>query len=198
MKRGRPSNTAPAADEDADAAEPLKKRGRPAKAASTKPTVKPPAKKAGRPSKAKAAETAGELDDDAPAPRKRGRPPKGGETTKVTGDDAAAADQLEDELVDAADDSEDATDKSKSGKRKAPANKAASSKKGVKGKAKANDAADEADSGSGKNYWLLKAEQEDREVTVNSGKVINTKFTVDDLKAKGAPEPWDGESFNKT
>ena len=44
-----------------------------------------------------------------------------------------------------------------------------------------------------KAFWLMKAEQEDREVTTKSGKVINARFTIDDLKSKTSPEPWDGE-----
>jgi hypothetical protein len=39
----------------------------------------------------------------------------------------------------------------------------------------------------------MKAEQEDREEVTKSGKTFNTKFTIDDLHAKGGPEPWDGK-----
>ncbi|EGP87811.1 uncharacterized protein MYCGRDRAFT_26867, partial [Zymoseptoria tritici IPO323] len=47
-------------------------------------------------------------------------------------------------------------------------------------------------SSSGKQYWLMKAEQEDRDETAKSGRVVNTKFTIDDLRSKTAPELWDG------
>lgn len=39
----------------------------------------------------------------------------------------------------------------------------------------------------------MKAEQEDREVQTKNGSIINAKFTIDDLRAKDRPEPWDGE-----
>jgi predicted RNA-binding protein with PUA-like domain len=38
----------------------------------------------------------------------------------------------------------------------------------------------------------MKAEQVDRMETLKNGDEFNTKFTIDDLKAKGAPEPWEG------
>ena len=51
-----------------------------------------------RPAKAEAPAVA--LKQKAP-PKKRGTPPKGGETTHVEAEDEAAAEQLEEELVDA-------------------------------------------------------------------------------------------------
>ncbi|KAK6412752.1 hypothetical protein LTR95_017928 [Oleoguttula sp. CCFEE 5521] len=161
-KRGRPAKA-----ED-DEAEPPKKRGRPAgKSAAVKSTTK----KAATGRKAKALEPEEAPDAfDTPAPRKRHSGPKGGETTKISTDDGAAADQLEEELIETA---EPVT------KRKAPAAK--------KGKGKATAALT-----SGKQYWLMKAEQIDREETLKSGRVFNSKFTIDDLKNRTAPEPWDG------
>lgn len=48
---------------------------------------------------------------------------------------------------------------------------------------------------SGKQYWLMKAEQEDRVEQAHDGSTINTRFTIDDLKGKTEPELWDGEFF---
>lgn len=39
-----------------------------------------------------------------------------------------------------------------------------------------------------KSYWLLKAEPESR---IENG--VDVKFSIDDLAAKTAPEPWDGK-----
>jgi predicted RNA-binding protein with PUA-like domain len=61
--------------------------------------------------------------------------------------------------------------------------------------AKASDkrkASSVSDNEGGKNYWLLKAEQVDRMETLKDGSKFNTKFTIDDLKEKGGPEPWEG------
>ncbi|KAF2765662.1 DUF55-domain-containing protein, partial [Teratosphaeria nubilosa] len=59
--------------------------------------------------------------------------------------------------------------------------------------AKADNAEeDDQDEASGKQYWLMKAEQEDREETARDGTVSNTRFTIDDLREKTAPELWDG------
>ena len=52
--------------------------------------------------------------------------------------------------------------------------------------------AEEQDGSDGKQYWLMKAEQEDREETLSDGSVFNSKFTIDNLREKGGPEPWDG------
>jgi len=43
-------------------------------------------------------------------------------------------------------------------------------------------------SGSGRQYWLMKAEPESR---FEKGKDI--KFSIDDLASKEEPEPWDGK-----
>lgn len=50
-----------------------------------------------------------------------------------------------------------------------------------------SEAGDEA--GSSRQYWLMKAEPEPR---FENG--VNVSFSIDDLKAKTEPEPWDGES----
>ncbi|TKA72444.1 hypothetical protein B0A55_08000 [Friedmanniomyces simplex] len=177
--------------EDAKTAPPSKKRK-----ATTKKEAGAPAKKRGRPSKAAAAAAAPEDDDaeepaeDAPvttkkrgrpakgaaskspvagegkaAPKKRGRPPKGGETTKSHADEEAAEEQLEEELLDSND---------------------------AEG-AEIGEPAPPPSSSNSKRYWLMKAEQEDREERAHNGTVINTKFTIDDLRSKTtAPELWDG------
>ncbi|KAK3702931.1 hypothetical protein LTR37_014780 [Vermiconidia calcicola] len=201
-KRGRPAKAA-ADDADETTTEPPKKRGRPAKEAADETTNEPP-KKRGRPAKAAAAATkpaqkrgrpakaapAVPIDEEEAAPKKRGRPPRGGETTKAESDDQAAAEQLEDELDDVVDDA-DAPSKNTSltVKRGRPA----------KGKGKqaatSTDAADEQeqDEGStGTKFWLMKAEQVDRVETLENGDEYNAKFTIDDLRDKGGPEPWDG------
>ena len=133
-------------------------------------------------------------------PKKRGRPPKGGETTQVTADDSAAAEQLEEELVDAVEDQGAPASPVKKGRGRPPA-------KGRGKKASATPAAADVDdtkqveeedvvndvAPSDKQFWLMKAEQEDNEQTLKDGSVYNSKFTIDDLRDKGGPEPWDGK-----
>ena len=115
-------------------------------------------------------------------PKKRGRPPKGGETTKVEAADEAAAEQLEEELVETA----EAEAKGPSKRTKSPSKKRGRPAK-AKGKAKSTvtevaeeqqDVDQEEDAGatngeSTKRYWLMKAEQEDREETLNDGSVVS-------------------------
>lgn len=176
-KRGRPAriNSEVAAEEndelgdaedDTAQAEPAKKRGRPAK----KQVAVTQSTKRGRPAKATTDPAEHPAEPDTPAPRKRHSGRTGGPTTKISTDAADAADQLEDELIDEVQ---------------------RSVKKGGKGKptpgVKKQD-----DNETGKNYWLMKAEQVDRMETLKDGSQFNTKFTIDDLKAKGAPEPWEG------
>lgn len=43
------------------------------------------------------------------------------------------------------------------------------------------------ESTSGRSYWLMKAEPESR-----MEKGVDVKFSIDDLRARTAPEPWDG------
>ncbi|KAK5126569.1 hypothetical protein LTR85_009503 [Meristemomyces frigidus] len=181
-KRGRPAT---AKVDEAEVA-PSKKRGRPAK--ETVDDAAEPPKKRGRPAKAKAAPAV--TDDEQAPPRKRGRPPYGGETTKQDEDAELAAEQLEDELI-----AEAQSEASPTRKRK-PKPSTTTAKKG---KAKASltgpdtdEAIQATESAGGKQYWLMKAEQEDREETTTDGSTVNTKFTIDDLRAKGAPELWDG------
>ena len=38
----------------------------------------------------------------------------------------------------------------------------------------------------------MKAEQDGHEEKLANGETFNTKFTIDDLRAKNMPEPWDG------
>lgn len=168
----------------------------------------------GRPAKASAAtkEVPAVPEAETAPPKKRGRPPKGGETTQIAEDDPAAAEQLEEELVDAA----EADEKEGPSKRAPPAKKGKGRGRPPKQKAKDDEGAaaigavdgvvnaagagdvtnqdedvDEASSGK-QQFWLMKAEQIDREETLQDGSVFNTKFTIDDLRAKAGPEPWDG------
>ena len=183
-----PATAAPkkrkAATKAADA--PAKKRGRPAKAAAkdedTEEEALPTPKKRGAPAKRvtapKKEAVAGE---GKAAPKKRGRPPKGGATTKASVDEEAAEAQLEEELLDsttgAAADAPVADAEEATGER-APTPAPAARQM--------------------KRYWLMKAEQEDREEHAHNGAVINTKFTIDDLRARranretGPVELWDG------
>ena len=188
-KGGRPARINPevAAEEEDDEveeaedhtakADPAKKRGRPAKkqaapAPAKQTAATQSAKKRGRPAKAATDPAEHPAEPDTPAPRKRHSGRTGGPTTKISTDAEDAADQLEDELIDEVQ---------------------KSVKKGAKGKpalsAKKQDVNEDED---GKNYWLMKAEQVDRMETLKDGSEFNTKFTIDDLKARGAPEPWEG------
>ncbi|KAF2224602.1 PUA-like domain-containing protein, partial [Elsinoe ampelina] len=50
-----------------------------------------------------------------------------------------------------------------------------------------------ADASTGdRSYWLMKAEPESRLESTASGKQVDISFTIDDLKNKKGPEPWDG------
>lgn len=210
-KRGRPSKataTTETVAEPSTAKTPARKAGRPPKTAAPKSAAKPAAKastakasakKPGRPAKAKTtkAPEPEEAPDaiDTPAPRKRHSGPKGGETTKIAADDGNAADQLEGELQDVAEPAKPGRKrKTAAGEETAPAK----ASKAINGKGKAKAATTEADDDTGaaladgKNFWLLKAEQIDRFEKVESGGEVNTKFTIDDLKAATEPEPWDG------
>lgn len=60
------------------------------------------------------------------------------------------------------------------------------SKAKSKQKEEVDDSGDEANS-DGHQYWLMKAEPESR---IEKGRDV--KFSIDDLKAASAPEPWDG------
>ena len=175
-------------DEDVAVTEPPKKRGRPAKTASAAPgPAITSAKKAGRAVKAEAPAVT-LYDEDAAPPKKRGRPPKGGETTQVAAEDEAAAEQLEEELVDAV----DAPSKPISSVKKGKGGRGRPKKVTAEHEADEVDTEEEGSSTTNKQYWLMKAEQEDREETLEDGSVFNAKFTIDDLRAKGGPEPWDG------
>ncbi|PIB01105.1 Thymocyte nuclear protein 1 [Cercospora beticola] len=152
-----------------------KKRGRPAKAV----TSEEPPKKRGRP--ARVSEPAVPPEEEQPTPRKRGQAPCGGETTKIDTDDGAAADQLEDELEETV---------------QAPPRRGRGRPPKAKGKQVAKEEnqfdAKTAPPSSGRQYWLMKAEQDGHDEVLASGKVFNTKFTIDDLRSKTSPEPWDG------
>lgn len=126
-------------------------------------------------------------------PKRRGRPPYGGETTKIAADEEAVDEQLEEELQDAVEDAAEEPQHAETAtsKRKAPVK----SRKG-KGKAPktAEDEEEEAlDDESSANYWLMKAEQDGHDVKVKTGETINTTFTIDDLRSKTEPEAWDGK-----
>ena len=53
------------------------------------------------------------------------------------------------------------------------------------------DASQEEDENDQNSYWLMKAEPESR---IEKG--VDVKFSIDDLKDKGAPEAWDGEIYS--
>jgi hypothetical protein len=176
-----------------------KKRGRPAKAADAEDDATEPPKKRGRPAKDTPAVPKAEI---AP-PKKRGRPPKGGETTKIEADDGAAAEQLEEELVEeveaettaeAAPDTGAASKPTassttlpkkrgrppKKGKRQATS-KAAPSTGMTDGavdipeeeeEAEADDE-EEVEVSDGTNYWLMKAEQQGQEQTLEDGTIVS-------------------------
>ncbi len=126
-------------------------------------------------------------------PKKRGRPPKGGETTYPKVHDEAAAEQLEDELVDAVE--TDQPGKPLPAKRGRGRPKRGSVKPATASNAQEEEAeaAEDAEEVTTKQHWLMKAEQEDREETLPDGSVFNAKFTIDDLREKAGPEPWDGK-----
>ncbi|KAK5135091.1 hypothetical protein LTR08_005616 [Meristemomyces frigidus] len=197
-KRGRPAKDK--AEEPVEVAEPPKKRTRKAKddvdesAAAATETPKKRGRSA-RPQPAPAV-----VDDEQAAPRRRGRPPKGGQTTKIDSADGDAAQQLEDELMDDADAEVEPVPAPRKRKPAAAAKKG----KAVKNVKAADEVEDDVDAGAedaeaahglndgGKQYWLMKAEQEDRVEKATDGSMVNTKFTIDDLRAKGVPELWDG------
>jgi hypothetical protein len=119
---------------------------------------------------------------EAAPPKKRGRPPRGGETTKVEVADEAAAEQLEEELVENAE-AEGAGEEPS--KRTSPKKKRGRPAK-AKGKGKSavtEDTAEEevveeedvaeTNGENVKQYWLMKAEQEDREETLSDGSVVS-------------------------
>ena len=158
-KTGAKRSTTSKDKTDASEAEPPAKRGRTSKAAPAVPV------------------------SENPPPRKRGAPPIGGETTKVREDDPAAAEQLVDELEDAA-----------VKLSKEPSRGRKNDVKGRETGARVDESQTaDPEAASGGRFWLMKAEQVDRKETLPNGSVFNTKFTIDDLRAKGGPEPWDGE-----
>ena len=66
----------------------------------------------------------------------------------------------------------------------------ASEKDGMRAKAKveADQDAEDKEGHDGRSYWLMKAEPESR-----FEKGVDVKFSIDDLRTKDKPEPWDGE-----
>lgn len=59
--------------------------------------------------------------------------------------------------------------------------------------AKAEDEEAEEDDDSGRSYWLMKAEPESR---IEKG--VDVKFSIDDLRERTKPEPWDGKNLTST
>jgi len=51
---------------------------------------------------------------------------------------------------------------------------------------------DPAQVGKSQQYWLMKAEPETRWETNSLDEKVNVAFSIDDLRAKTEPEPWDG------
>jgi len=126
-------------------------------------------------------------DIEQPPPRKRGRVLKRGEITRIEAGEEAVAKQLEGELEDNAE--EYTSKKTAPRKRSGPTTKV----KAINAKMPNVDVNRADGEGSeDRQYWLMKAEQEDREETAPDGSMVNTKFTIDDLRSKTEPEMWDG------
>ena len=122
-------------------------------------------------------------------PKQRGKPPTGGETTKVEVTDDAAAEQLEEELVENAE-AEGAgegpskrTSPTKKRGRGRPPKAKGKGKSAVTEVAAEEEVADddeevaETNGENVKQYWLMKAEQEDREETASDGSVVSVPFS---------------------
>ncbi|KAF4549672.1 EVE domain-containing protein [Elsinoe fawcettii] len=181
VKKGRGKGKAAAEKvEEKEVAEP-KKRGRPARAAEVE-EVKPAPKKRGR--AAKVVEEEGE-----PAPsqaKKRGRPAKEEvkEEPKAKKPRGRPAKAIEEEApVEQAE--EVKTTKVKGRGKAAAASAKIDTDEAVVDKKVDTPAGD-------RSYWLMKAEPESRLETTSSGKQVDISFTIDDLKNKNGPEPWDG------
>ncbi|KAI7547317.1 hypothetical protein KC331_g5086 [Hortaea werneckii] len=141
----------------------------------------------GRPRKADTAKEKPATKDEAAPPHKRGEPPHGGESNYPEEDQDQAEEQLEDELLDEV----ERSDKKASGTRKST-NQGLEKAPADRNKPPRAPAAAESRDGRPKMYWLMKAEQEDREEKAPDGSSVNVKFTIDDLREKGGPELWDG------
>lgn len=204
-KRGRPAKVLEedddADDEPAEEQEPPKKkqRGRPSTKVQDANDAddEPPAKQASTPAKRGRGRPPKNKNKLEPAvPLEETAPPKhrdGGQTYRHPGDDLAAADQLEEELMDTAESPEQSTVNRK-GKAPIPKKgkgKAAQLELSEHSDAAANGEVDE--SASGKNYWLMKAEEKGHDIPLPKGGVFNTTFTIDDLRSKTEPEAWDGK-----
>lgn len=201
--RGRPKATV---DEPADqvASAPKKGRGRP------KNAVEEPAEEVasslkkgrGRP-KAAAKEPPAQTK---PAPKKRGRPARNAEP--VQDEDEQDEDEQVDghphhahyhEAMDRVDDQiqeelRDAVSKSppkKSATKSKPAAK--KTKKDVKAQPANEEEEEETEIADGPNYWLMKAEPNSRIEKNADGEDVDVKFSIDDLRSKTQPEPWEGE-----
>ncbi|RMY32229.1 hypothetical protein D0866_06751 [Hortaea werneckii] len=141
----------------------------------------------GRPRKADTAKEKPATKDEAAPPHKRGEPPHGGESNYPEEDQDQAEEQLEDELLDEV----ERSDKKASGTRKST-NQGLDKAPADRNKPPRAPAAAESRDGRAKMYWLMKAEQEDREEKAPDGSSVNVKFTIDDLREKGGLELWDG------
>ncbi|RMY78010.1 hypothetical protein D0862_13451 [Hortaea werneckii] len=141
----------------------------------------------GRPRKADTAKEKPATKNEAAPPHKRGEPPHGGESNYPEEDQDQAEEQLEDELLDEV----ERSDKKASGTRKST-NQGRSEATADRDKPPRAPAAAESRDGRAKMYWLMKAEQEDREEKAPDGSSVNVKFTIDDLREKEGPELWDG------
>ncbi|KAI6804018.1 hypothetical protein KC361_g304 [Hortaea werneckii] len=140
----------------------------------------------GRPKKIDTAKEKPATKDEAAPPHKRGEPPHGGESNYPEADQDQAEEQLEDELLDEV----ERSDKKASGTRKST-NEDLDEAPADRNKPPRAQGAQSRE-GNAKTYWLMKAEQEDREEKAPDGSSVNVKFTIDDLREKGGPELWDG------
>ena len=117
---------------------------------------------------------------EAAPPKKRGRPPHGGETTQPAVADEAAAEQLEDELVENAEaqgagegPSKRTSPKKKRGRPAKAKGKSAVTADAAEEEVAEEEEAVETNGANVKQYWLMKAEQEDREETLSDGSVVS-------------------------
>ncbi|KAI7484876.1 hypothetical protein KC357_g3142 [Hortaea werneckii] len=140
----------------------------------------------GRPKKIDTAKEKPAAKDEAAPPHKRGEPPHGGESNYPEADQDQAEEQLEDELLDEV----ERSDKKASGTRKST-NEDLDGASADRNKPPRAQGA-QSRGGNAKTYWLMKAEQEDREEKAPDGSSVNVKFTIDDLCGKGGLELWDG------
>ncbi|KAL1305235.1 hypothetical protein AAFC00_002151 [Neodothiora populina] len=190
--RGLPKTVKPQEEEAAQDEELLPKRGRgrpkgTAKPAATKqPTTKPAAKRRIRPP---GSTKKVNVEVSEPEESEESESAEEAETLPKHAHYHAAMDgvddQVEDELLEAADST---TRKSSGSKRKTSSTltKGRPTKK-TKGQTDADDVAD-----TGAQYWLMKAEPNTRIERNADGEDVDVRFSIEDLRSRSEPEPWEG------